>query len=227
MRTLIPLACATWLVALCPCWASEHEERFVEFRDDAETLTFDLSTVQIIQPGRFTVIGTTIDNPDVMKLELRTLDTLRTYCARPDGKYAAPANLFALCTPDMPVKHIELQTSQPNQSGQTNKSVFWYYPYKRLASRAMGRLEERFIYLFCRSESETEAQLYMEQRARITNGSRTQQLFDCRRGLAGLFLQEDNDLSEAITTVVSPQTNAEKYYLRVCRAVMHEVPYLP
>ena len=50
---LIPLACAAWLVASCPCWASENGDRFLEFSRDSDTLTYDLSTVQMIQPGRF------------------------------------------------------------------------------------------------------------------------------------------------------------------------------
>jgi hypothetical protein len=227
VKALVPLACAAWVFSVCPCWANEHDQGVVEFHDDVETLSFDLSTVRFIQPGRFTVTGTTIDNPDVMQLELRALDTLRTFCARPDGKYAAPAGIFALGPPDMPVRRIGLQTSPPNRSGLTNKSVFWHYPYRRLASTAMGKLEERFVYFSCWSESETEPQMYRRQRARITNGSQAQQLFDCRRGLTGLLLQEDDDPSETVTTVVSPHTFEEARYLRICHAVMHETPYMP
>jgi len=226
-RTLIPVACAAWFIAICPSWASQHDQGSIEFHDDVETLTFDLSTVRFIKPGRFTVVGTTVHNLDVMKLELRTLDTLRTFCTRPDGKYPAPADIFALGPPDMPVKDIELQTSRPNRGGQTNKSVFWHYPYQRLASKVLGRLEERFVYLSCWSESETGAQMYAEQRSRITNGSRAPQLFDCRHGLIGLFLQEDDDPSEALTTAVSPHTYEEARYQRVCHAVMRETPFMP
>ena len=45
-------------------------------------MTYDLDTVQVVQPGRFAVIETTIDNPDVMRFELKVLGTLRPYCAR-------------------------------------------------------------------------------------------------------------------------------------------------
>ena len=70
-------------------------------------MTVDLNTVQIIQPGRFTVIETTIDNPDMMRFELKVLAVLRTYCARAAGQYAAPADLLMLGPPDMPVKKLK------------------------------------------------------------------------------------------------------------------------
>ena len=52
---LLPLICATMLVASCPSWASDQQGRFLEVEDDygVDTTTFDLSTVQMIQPGRF------------------------------------------------------------------------------------------------------------------------------------------------------------------------------
>jgi hypothetical protein len=86
-----------WLVASSPSWAGDQDERFVEFPvPSGKTQTYDLSTVQMIEPGRFTIIGTSIDNADVMKLELKVLDTLRTYCNRPDGKYSPPVDIFTL-----------------------------------------------------------------------------------------------------------------------------------
>lgn len=204
--------------ASIPPWASGNEDRFLEFPNDHETLTYDLSTVQMIQPGRFTVIETTIDNPEVMQFELKTLGTLRTYCARPAGKYAAPADLLTLGPPDMPITDIEVNELN---GARTWKKIFWFYPYKTLPKE---------MYLDCRDSWEpekTEAQLYFEQRAWITNGSRMKELFDCRRGMSGLFLHENDDPSKVITSFVSPGTNGALWYFRVCSAVMHEAPYPP
>jgi len=79
---------ATCLAMFRPASAADSSDRFVEYSmPDGSTQTFDLATVQIIVPGRFTVIGTTIDNPDVMKLKLMTLNTLRPFCERSTGKY--------------------------------------------------------------------------------------------------------------------------------------------
>jgi hypothetical protein len=48
----LPLICSIWLAAFCPSWASDQQNRFVEFPSQIDTLTFDLDTVQIISPGR-------------------------------------------------------------------------------------------------------------------------------------------------------------------------------
>jgi hypothetical protein len=108
------------LVGSCPSWAQDG--RFIEFSaPGGKTQTYDMSTVQMIQPGRFTIITTSIDTPDVMKFELKVLGILRTYCSRPDGEYPAPADAFALGPPDMEVKSIKV-TSNPKQlSGKTHR----------------------------------------------------------------------------------------------------------
>jgi hypothetical protein len=122
---LTNLFCAVWIAMAGPSWARD-QENFLELPGDAHTVTYDLRTVQMIQPGRFTVIYTTIDHPDVMKLKLKALGTLRTYCSRPAGQYEAPADLLTLGPPDMPVQNIEVSTRQ-------GKLVLWSFPYKRLA----------------------------------------------------------------------------------------------
>jgi hypothetical protein len=151
---LSPLICIMWLITCCPSWARDQEKRFLEFPNDTDTVTVDLNTVQIIQPGRFTVIETTIDNPDMMRFELKVLATLRTYCARAVGQYPAPTDLLMLGPPDMPVKNIEV----------SRKMVVWYYPYKRLQGGAGG--------LDCRSGNRTEQDLYSEAWDVITKGIR-------------------------------------------------------
>jgi hypothetical protein len=203
-KKLMLSVCAVWIAAPSPSLAGDQETRFLELPNDADTLTYDLSTVQMIQPGRFTVIGTTIDNPDVMKLELKLLDSLRTYCKRPDGKYPAPADLLTLGQPDMPIETIEVDWQ--------GKLVSWSYPYKRLQGKV--------IHMACSAPD-----LY---RKGITNGFWMKALFDCRRGLIGSFLNEDDDPSKAFhASFVKQATRGEWYYRRVCYAVMHELPYEP
>ena len=124
----VPLIFAAWVVASCPSWAIDDQDRFIEFLGDNNTETYDLSTVQMIVPGRFTIISTTIDNPDVMKFELTVLGTLQGYCMRPDGKYPAPTKLLALGPADMPVKTINVENNKKYQT----RTVDWDYPYKRL-----------------------------------------------------------------------------------------------
>jgi len=80
----------TFLISLVVCCHSlaDQNERFVEVECclPGKIRIYDLRTVQMIQPGRFTILSTEIDGGDLMTLELKVLDTLRTYCKRPDGK---------------------------------------------------------------------------------------------------------------------------------------------
>jgi hypothetical protein len=213
---LSPLICIMWLIACCPSWARDQEKRFLEFPNDTYTVTFDLNTVQIIQPGRFTVISTTIDNPDMMRFELKVLATLRTYCARAVGQYPAPADLLVLGPPDVPVKNIEVRT---DETAPVIKRISWYYPYKRL------RGEEGFLH--CRYGNRTEQDGYSEAWDVITKGIRSKELYDCKRGLRGSTIREDEDPTIAIVGPVPLQTLAFEYYQSVCLAVTHEAPYEP
>ena len=111
-RILSLTLCAIWFGNSPPSSATELTDRFLELSNDGDVTTYDLTTVQIILPGKFTVIGTTIDNPDVMKLELTALDTLRSYCGKPDGTYSPPDALFTLGKPDMPVANITVKSGQ-------------------------------------------------------------------------------------------------------------------
>jgi hypothetical protein len=200
---LLPLICAIWLIASYPLWAGDQEKRFLEFPRSGDTTTFDLNTVQIIQPGIFTIIGTTIDNPDVMKFRLRALDVVRSYCGRPVGRYPAPADLLTLGSPDKPVESIEVR----------NNSVQWNYPYERVRG---GEI------LLCNRPSD-----YTEARSLITNVTRDKYLYDCKRGVYGAFLHESDDLTKAMTAFPPKGSIIFKYYLSVCQAVTHEAPYVP
>jgi hypothetical protein len=211
---LLSLISAMWLVASCPSWAGDQEKRFLEFPTGKDTTTYDLSTVHMIQPGRFTIISITIDNPDVMKLELKVLVTLRTYCARAAGEYPAPPDLFTLGPPDMPVKNIRVKDVE-----RDFKVITWPYPYQRL--------EQTYGFLDCKRGSLTEDELFSEFRTGIMSGLRTKTLYDCKRGLWGNFVDKFDDPAKAITGFVPKGTRAFDEYLSVCRAVTHEAPYVP
>jgi hypothetical protein len=225
---LSPLICAIWLVASCPSWAGDQEKRFLEFPSGYNTTTLDLNTVQIIQPGKFTIVSTTINNPDVMKLELKVLATLRTYCARADGEYPAPADVFTLGPPDMPVVSIEVKSGQLKTVDKTyqTKHAFWSFPYVRLALNPRGGLEQYPISFHCKNIFQTEEQEYWESRALIMNGIQSKSLYDCKRGLHGSFVRLDDDPSKAVTGFVRNGSMASKFYLSVCQAVTHEAPYV-
>jgi hypothetical protein len=184
----------------------------------------------MIQPGKFTVISTTIDNPDVMKLELKVLSTLRTYCGRPDGKYPPPVDVFTLGPPDMPVESVEVKSKQSNLAGKTYpfKMVSWSYPYLKLAIKFQGHPEQqKLTFLTCKQWNKKEDELYSEHRSSIINGIRFKELFDCKRGLTGSFLNEDDEPAKAVSGFVKSNTYMAQYYLGVCHRVMHEMPYNP
>jgi S1-C subfamily serine protease len=226
-NTLIPLACAAWFATLCP--ASGQEDRFVEIPNgEIDTTTFDLRTVQMIQPGKFTIISTKIDYPDVMEFELKVLRSLRPYCARPAGKYPASAELMMLGPPDMPVKSIEVTSSQSELAGKMYpfKVVLWFYPYRRLAWNVESG-EQHPGFLQCQQWGKGEDAHFQEMVALITNGLRSKRLFDCKRGLSGFSFGESYDPSRTATLPVPPGSELEWEYYRVCYAVTHEAPYLP
>jgi hypothetical protein len=103
---LLPVICIIYLGASCASWGAPQQNRFIEIPRESDTMTYDLDTVQFISPDKFTIITTEIDNPDVMKFELKALQTLRQYCVRPGGKYPAPAELLQLGPPDEPVDQL-------------------------------------------------------------------------------------------------------------------------
>jgi hypothetical protein len=178
--------------------------RFLEFPGSGDTTTFDLNTVQKMQPGRFTIISTSIDEPDVMKFRLKALDVVRSYCAFGDGKYPAPADLLTLGSPDKSVENIEVK----------NKFVQWSYPYEGVPGGG--------VILACDRPAD-----YTEARSLIINGTRTKYLYDCKRGLYGAFLHQNDDPTKAMTAFPPKGSIAFKYYLSACQAVTHEAAYMP
>jgi hypothetical protein len=236
---LSPLILSVLLIACCPSLA-DQDGRFVEFPElPAKTRIYDLHTVQMIQPGRFTILSTSIDDADVMRFELKALYTLRSYCKRPDESYPPPTDLFTLGPPDLPIKSIEVRSSQ-TKLGQF-KSATWHYPYKRLAIEDRdGTFVQDEAYFYCKDavHQKDEGELYLKQRTSITNGSQTKELFDCKRGLRGNFVTLDeepagpdrfwpSDPAKVHTDVVTPHSYSDLWYRGVCLRVMHETPYSP
>jgi hypothetical protein len=129
----------------------------------------------------------------------------------------------------LPVESIEVTSRQSQLAGKTYpfKMVSWNYPYKRLARKFQSGLLPRSGFLTCKQWSEPEDKLYREHRASIMNGIRSKYLFDCKRGLAGMFINEDDDPAKVITNFVPPDSLLTRYYAAVCYRVMHEWPYLP
>jgi hypothetical protein len=67
--------------------------------------------------------------------------------------------------------------------------------------------------------------MFAEARAVITNGIRQKILYDCKRGLRGLFVSENDDPTKAVTAFV--RGGFVRDYVLVCRKVTNELPYEP
>jgi hypothetical protein len=221
----LPLSISLVLLMGCfPSLADQENKRFVEFQQRGLTETYDLSTVHILQPGRFSIVSTSIDDADVLKLKLKVLDTLRTYCKQPNGKYLAPTDLLTLGPPDMEIENIEVQTVSRLVKGGNGsiKFVFWHYPYDRLALHTVGgKVTPMGGDLRCTDDEES----YFAQRTQIMSGIRTKELFDCKSGLMGNFRGDDDD--DPFTYFVKPQTYADRVYAEICLRVTHETPHSP
>jgi hypothetical protein len=229
MKLSPPLIFFLLFLACSPSLAAQ-DEAFVEIPfGRGETKIYDLRTVRVIQPGRFTIVSTWIDDADRMKLELKVLDTLRIYCKRPDGKYPAPNDLFVLGPPDMPIQDIEVKTrsfkDHQNKDHQ-DKEASWHYPYERFA---WGPEAQDWHHLECTFDGR-DRQLYRYKQKQITDGTRWQELFDCKRGLTGnlqLLSDEEFPAKSISLEPVVPQSNGELLYRTICLRVTHEEPYLP
>lgn len=212
MGKLSPLICAVCFVACCSAWADDQQKRFIEFPSRRSMTTFDLNTVQLIQPGRFTIIYTVVSIPDFMRFELKVLDTLRAYCTRNDGSYPAPTDLLTLGPPDMPVKNIEVKTVDAKAKG-----IHWWYPYSGLTDPIRARDPDLMVF-FCKRPK-----AYEDARRLILGGIRDTMLYDCRRGLMAYLLAPEDVGGKPFP--VRKSTLAEQYYERVCLAVTDEKPY--
>jgi hypothetical protein len=210
---------ATWLATAFPLCAADEKDRFLEVPSDLAINTFDLSTVQVITPGKFTIVSTMIDNPDLMRFELKALEMLRTYCARADGQYPAPTDVFTLGNPDRRIEDILVRSNTMKRSGKVypDKVVVWEYPYKGSG----------LAYLPCKRLDHKEDFLYEEARTKIMNGTRLTQLFDCKRGLFGPNIDDSDPARPFLVPVtIRAAIHLLNAYVSVCRAVTHEKPYI-
>ena len=189
--------------------------RWVELRYSDDTVTYDLETIRMIQPGRFTVLSTTVDLPEVMRFRLKVLDTLRTYCSKPDGKYEPPSDLFLLGTPDMLINKIEVTTGFVNGTAGRFKAVRWRLPYRKMAIGA----EENIGFFNCEEKE------YNELRAIIMNGITGKELYDCNNGVMGMFVNVEDPPSKAIPTA-NIRGGFMEAYLRLCYVITGQPPFL-
>ena len=220
-RTIITLsAVATWFATSLNSFAGTIDGRFFEVPYESDTYTYDFSTVEIIQPGRFTIIKTTIENPDVMRYNLNVLPAMRNYCNRIPKQYEPPSELSSYGLPDMPLKDVEVSESM----------VTWYYPYKTFAGETTGGLIEIPDNLYCRDgKGRTEAELFSEAWSWRVNGFRQKEFYDCRRGLVGSFLETSDGLEKAFIHPVATDMATRRYaiFRVLCSKVTNEAPYEP
>jgi len=204
--------------------STDLADHFLELANDTSTTIYDLNTVQMILPGKFTVIGTTIDNPDIMTLELTALDTVRSYCSKPDGTYPPPAGLFTLGKPDMPVENITVRSSQTELGGKMYavKQVNWGMPYRRIA---IGSVEMPQFFGCEGPQVKSQDEEFQGLRSQILNGIRRKTMYDCKRGVMGLFINEEDDVSKVIAGTV--HGGFLRDYLALCRKLGTAEPYLP
>jgi hypothetical protein len=198
--------------------ALDEKQPFIEFSNPRETVSFDLRTVKLIQPGKFTISNTTVANPDYMKVELNALDIMREHCSSPDGNYEVGERALAGGEPDLPVKAIKVASDRHNDSwgrATTSKLVTWELPYSKFHDR--GPIEKSFV---CKYDNESEAYTYQHQRSLITNGTSSSMTFDCRRELVAFGGAEDY--------VSKPPfgSYAFGFYFNLCEAVIHERPFV-
>jgi hypothetical protein len=214
-----PLICCVWLLACVPSWASDQAPRLLEIMDGSGRLIFDLNTVKIIEPGRFSIIESKIDDPDRMVFRLKTLIALRPYCERPHGQYPAPANLLALGEPNMPIRAIEVKSGP---FGDTIlKMVSWTYPYRQLGPTPAS--------VHCKSSNpnRTDADLIVADVAQVANGIQSRVIYDCKHALWAVLANDEEDPASAKTAPVQKGTQTFTNYMSICSTVMHEKPYVP
>jgi hypothetical protein len=158
-----------------------------------------------------------------MRFKLAVLDTLGRYCSRPAGKYPAPTELFLLGKPDMQITEIEVKTT--NTSRGEFKNVIWSAPYRTLG---LGFPLEEYPNVFqCEALTKKSAKKdYEENRSNLINGISRKEMYDCRRGVMGVFLYKDDPPSEMISVANIP-IGLFSEYIRLCYMITRKPPYIP
>lgn len=201
------------------------DTKWIELENGIETVTYDLHSVEMLDPGKFTIIATSIDHPDVMRFRLSVLTALRGYCTRPDGKYPPPGKLFSLGKPDMTIQFIQVNTRYLARG--RFKNVVWGSPYHKMALTDPTGLVENPNFFDCEGPAVSSSdEEYNQLRSDIINGLRTKELYDCRRGVVGTFVNEDDPPSKVVAGVNIKGVFAQAY-IRLCHAITGEYPYIP
>lgn len=204
--------------------ATLAQSRWIELDYDESTTTYDLTTVQMLDPGRFTISSNSQDHPDVIQLKLAVLTTLKSYCGRPDGEYVPSSELFTLGSPDMPVENIKVETL-PGAGIGPFKHVVWDLPYRRLALKYPNGSKENIEFFDCNGRVSDDKE-YDVLQSLIMNGTALKTLYDCRHGVLGFFLNTDDPPSKAITGT-NIQGGYLDAYLRLCPVIVGGSPYMP
>jgi hypothetical protein len=155
-----------------------------------------------------------------MKLKLTALDTLRSYCVKPEGTYSPPDNLFTLGKPDMPIENIRVR--KIGNRSYAFKQVIWGLPYRRLA---IGSDEMPSFFVCEGPQVKSQDDEFQVKRSLLLNGIRSKTMYDCKRGVMGSFVHEDDDVSKVISGTV--RGGFLRDYIALCRKLGIAEPYLP
>jgi hypothetical protein len=205
--------------------AATTDGQFLEVDQGTRVVTFDLASVQYLQPHRFTIESVDLDKPEIMHLKLTTLSALYSYCGRPVGSYRPAQALLTLGPPDMTLKDIEV--SRHEKGDNWWKAVEWYFPYKQLAEATTTGLEEDTALFVCADKDGDSASQYLEDRSYITNGFQVREVFDCDHQLWGMLDSTSaGDPSRATMIEARWGSYAFTQYLRVCWQVLKVEPYV-
>jgi hypothetical protein len=204
-------------------------DRFVELRYGNSTWSYDLSTVIMLQPGRFTIRARIVEDPEGILIKLKVLDVLRQYCDRPDGDYPPPPNIIDWTLVDMPVGDITVRTETKTSDSQLPgmppyKAAKWQVPVKRLAY-SDGSKDLQL--LLCHGKPGGTDEAYSQHRQVLLDGVVVKELYDCDRAIYGPFVDVDDDPSKAILRIVPHESGVTHTYYAVCSKVTGKSPYLP
>jgi len=207
--------------------AHAKNEQFIEFPEQNATKVYDLGSVQILLPGKFSIMATTVDSPDVLRLRLRVHDALAAYCKRSDGEYEVPSDLFALGSPDMPIETIVVKTIKSEIDRKPFREATWSLPYKRLAYRFdSGKVDPSSVLYICNAgiDAITIAERNANARSEILSGHRQKEIYDCSHGLMALKLLDPDSRFEP--TMDEVRGGYFRYYESLCMKVMRSEPFL-
>ena len=171
--------------------SATKRSRWLELEAGDSTISYDLDTVKLLTPNKFTIVSTTIDHNNVVKFRLNALKVLRSYCTRPAGYYDAPSELFTLGEANLPVTKIEVKLKEfPSWVDRSE-------PYLILATGSSLKQESEGIsHVRCEEPSDE------EERQIIMSGSLRKELYDCDRRLMGLFAYESDPLDKVVMSEV-------------------------